>query len=450
MENISNRQFYNLNEEEKELYKKDKKPFIRFLIRCPDELLNKYKEDFGYGTCKKSNNSEIRDKVIEYSFDVFPYGNEKSKDMILNHSVIVCKKEDIQEIKDKLKLSFPNVSFTNSSKTSITTQLNPNVNVCIRGIWRSASEEEEIKYPICVLSYDRHDKNGKTHLTLSKFKINHYLFIEPSEKEEYDKWINHDYCELVVLPSDYHLIGMGSTSVRNYILEWGRKLGYERVWMLDDNIKKYIRLFQGVKNEIISNEIFTSIEKYVNRYDNVGLVSHNFNPFVNEGDCRSCIVKNNKCYSSMLIKTNEDIIFRYKHQEDNLISIEYINKGYCNLCFNHILYDKDTSGTNNGGNHSVIYKVKEGDKDGSGYNERFEYFEMILKILLIEGKLKLRQERKITDLMKRSTTMKSKEYHSQMDYSHLEGYNNEIFKKTNYDEIVIDQKKSNLTFINNN
>tara|TARA_R110002020_G_scaffold26776_4_gene86615 strand:+ start:825 stop:2138 length:1314 start_codon:yes stop_codon:yes gene_type:complete len=433
-----------LNEEEKKLYMKDKKSFVRFLIRCPDELLNKYKEDFGYGTCKKSDNSEIRDKVIEYSFDVVPYGNDKSKEMNVNHSVVVCKNEDIQEIKDKLKVSFPNVVFR-MKLPSITTQLDPSE--CERGIWKSVGEEEEIKYPICVLSYDRHDKNGKTHLTLSKYKIKHYLFIEPCEKELYEEWINKDYCELVVLPSDFHLIGMGSTSVRNYILKWGREHGYERVWMLDDNIKKYLRLLQGVKNEIISNEIFTSIEKYVNRYDNVGLVSHNFNPFVNEGDCRCCIVKNNKCYSSMLIKTHEDIIFRYKHQEDNLISIEYINKGYTNLCFNHMLYDKDTSGKNKGGNHSVIYKVKEGETDGSGYNERFEYFEMILKILLIEGKLKLREGRKTTDLMKRSTTMKTKEYHSKMDYSHLEGYNNEIFKKNNYDDIVSSEKKSNLELI---
>ena len=440
MENIKNRTFYNLNEDEQKIYMKDKKSFIRFLVRCPDELLNKYKEDFGYGTCKKSGNSVSRDKHIEYSFDVIPYGNDKSKEMNVNHSVIVCKKEDIDEIKNKLKLSFSNVKFTNSLP-SITTQLDPTINPSIRGLWVSNGEEEEIKYPICVLSYDRHNKYGKTHLTLSKCKIKHYLFIEPSEKEEYEKWINKDYCELIILPSDFHLIGMGSTPVRNYILEWGRKNNFKRVWMLDDNIKKYTRLLQGVKNEIISNE------KYVDRYDNVGLVSHNFNPFVSENDCRTCIVKNNKCYSSMLIKTNEDIIFRYKHQEDNLISIEYINKGYCNLCFNHILYDKDTSGTNRGGNHSVIYKVKEGDKDGSGYNERYEYFEMILKILLIEGKLKLREGRTTEDLMNRSKTMKSKEYHSNMDYSHLIGYDNEITKKNNYDEIVSGQKKSNLKFI---
>ena len=51
------------------------------------------------------------------------------------------------------------------------------------------------------------------------------------------------------------------------------------------------------------------------------------------------------------------------------------------------------------------------------------------------------------DLMNRSKTMKSKEYHSNMDYSHLIGYDNEITKKNNYDEIVSGQKKSNLKFI---
>jgi hypothetical protein len=52
----------------------------------------------------------------------------------------------------------------------------------------------------------------------------------------------------------------------------------ERVWMLDDNIKCYKRLYKTGKNIIEDIEIFTSIENYVIRYDNVGIASHNFNP----------------------------------------------------------------------------------------------------------------------------------------------------------------------------
>jgi uncharacterized protein YuzB (UPF0349 family) len=40
----------------------------------------------------------------------------------------------------------------------------------------------------------------------------------------------------------------------------------------------------------------------------------------------------------MLIPLNNDIKFNHKHQEDNFISIEYVCKGYTNLCFNHIYF----------------------------------------------------------------------------------------------------------------
>jgi hypothetical protein len=73
---------------------------------------------------------------------------------------------------------------------------------------------------------------------------------------------------------------MGSTPMRNFILDFWLKKGEKRVWILDDNIKYYKRLYQGVKNEIYSVEIFKSLERYITNYENVGLVSHNFNPKV--------------------------------------------------------------------------------------------------------------------------------------------------------------------------
>ena len=53
---------------------------------------------------------------------------------------------------------------------------------------------------------------------------------------------------------------MGSSVVRNYILQWAFDHEYDRVWMLEDNISRYKRFYQGVKREIIGNSIFTTIE----------------------------------------------------------------------------------------------------------------------------------------------------------------------------------------------
>ena len=443
MENNKNRLFYKVSDSSD--YLKNKNKYIKFISRIPDEDIIKFRTIQGFEnlqTCKKGNVT-VRDRTKEFDFDVIPYDNSEGKDVVANHSVIITTPEYKQDVWDIITTNFPHAKLKNSGKNSVTTQLYSEV--VDRGEWFSYGKEEEIKYPICVLSYKRADKNGKTHLLLTKKKINHYLFIQKSQLEAYESWYNPDYCKLIV-GDEWSDEGMGSTTVRNYILNWGKDQGYDRVWMLDDNIKGYKRYYQGGKNEITSNEIFTHIEKYIERYDNVGGVSHNFNPFIAEGDCRACIVTNNKCYSSMLLKTDGEIIFRYKHQEDNLISIEYINKGYCNLCFNSILYDKDTSGMNGGGNREAIYKCKDKDKDGDGYKERYEYFEAILFILSCENKFKLIDGKKPSDFLSRDKRMKSKEYHANCEYKYLKGHDNVITKKPNYDEIVKKQLKSNLVF----
>ena len=421
MENNKNRWFYKVNEPEN--YKANKKAFTRFTMRIPDEYIPQLQALEGFeklDTCKKSNKAD-RDKVKDNEFNVIPYDNSGAKDFVANHSVCVCNHETVEEVKEKIKSVCPTVSFKKSG-TTITTQLYDNT--AVRGIWTSKGEEKKIKYPICVLTFKRANKSGKTHMTLTRYKINHYLFVEPSQEEEYKKWYDPTYCTMIVGKEDWSKQNMGSTTVRNAILDFGKELGFDRVWMLDDNIKKYNRYYQGTKNEINSHEIFTHIEEYIKRYDNVGGVSHNFSPFIMEGDLRPCIVKNNKCYSSMLLRTDIDIRFRYKHQEDNLISMEYINKGYCNLCFNSILYDKDTSGTDKGGNREAIYKCKNNDSDGDGYKERFEYFMAQLFILKCEKKLKLIEGADIDDLVKRSKTMKSKDYHANCCYEYLVGNDN--------------------------
>tara|TARA_R110000765_G_scaffold415126_1_gene516064 strand:+ start:982 stop:2328 length:1347 start_codon:yes stop_codon:yes gene_type:complete len=445
MENAKNRWYYKLSEEQSNNYMKCKKDYIRFLIRIPSDKMDQFKSIDGFSnliTQTKNHSTEhveSRDKVIKLDFDIIPYGNGNAREMICNHSVLITTPEYKQEVIDKILSNFVGATCKNSGKNAVTTQLY--TEPLQRGIWSDVNTTitNNIKYPICILSYGRYNKYGKTHLYLTKCKIHHYLFVEPCEYDLYLNWYNNEYCNLIKCPRNFHLDKMGGSVVRNYILKWGKDLSYDRVWMLDDNIKNYMRFLSGVKNEIQSKEIFTSIENYIERYNNVGLVSHNFCPYIMEHDCRPCIVKNGKCYSSMLIKTDIGITFDGKYNEDVLISIDTICKGYCNLCFNHILYNKDTSGSNKGGNQS-LYK----DHTQQGYKDKYEYLYYKLKILHMEGKLQLIDGKGVDDFIKRDKNMKSKEYHHNIEYQYL--YNNEvdIVKKDNYQYIVDKQLPSNL------
>jgi len=429
MENKSNTWFWK-NEINYEDYKKDKKNYTKFLIRFNNEDIEKWNYLFNNKCyCKKKQNKD-RDKVKEYDFVEMEYDNSNSKDMLYNHSVLICNENRIDEIKEYFEKHFKNITYKKSGNT-ITTHINP-IDI-ERGIYTYSKEDElDIKYPINIVSYKRHNEFGRTHLYLTKCKIYHYLFIEPNQKEEYEKWYNPTYCKIICSHQNFSEMNMGSTPMRNFILDyWKDRLTTKnKCWILDDNIKKFIRFNNGVKNEIRSKCIFTTLENYSDKYNNVGIVSHNFNPLVREGDMRTIIVKNGKCYSSMLIDFNNHIRFKYKHQEDNLISIEYINKGFCNLCFNHIMYDKNTSGLDKGGNREGIYKCKNNDKDGNGYKERYEFMEKTLWYLYESNNLLFKDIKyNVDDFISRDKTMKSKEYHCKLDYSILKGFDNEIEEK---------------------
>lgn len=447
MENNQNRICYKMSHDEKKLYLKSKKDFCRFQIRIDDEFIPGFKELFSeyvFDTCKKADGD--RDKTIKYQWNILPYDNSKSKDMIANHLVIVCNRDLEIEVKSLLDTFGDATKYKKNSRGGcLTWTTNINFNKPPRrGDWVSIMNDREIKFPICIVTYDRaKDDRGLTHKLLSKMNIKHYLFVEPAEVEKYDKWIDKNYGEIIVGDRDYSITDkMGSTPMRNKILDWGLEQGFERVWMLDDNIKGYTRLYQGIKNNIFSGEIFSSVESYISMYDNVGVVSHNFNPLIMEGDCRAIFCKNGKCYSSMLIKTDPELRFGYRHQEDNMMSIHSILKGYCNLCFNHIMYDKNTSGQTEGGNQKDIYKSDKsvGVTDGSGYKERYDSF---IKYIFDEFNTEniFETGKSYKSFVTRDNRMKSHLYHAKVNYQHLLNHKlNNIVKKSN----VVGEKSVSL------
>lgn len=447
MEVIGNTYYHDKSITRKEYKNKElRKQLVAFKIRCPEELHDKFKEVFSPEiNFMKKEHQKNRDKVDVFDFDMIPYDN-RFGDEIWFHTNIICRLSNYQEVFNKIK----NIGFTpkkGGGKSGLTYSVNcyPKSD---RGTWISETDRAT-KYPVCVVSYQRANDYGRTHKTLNEMKVKHYIFCGEEEKDDYEKWYKPEFCELVIIPKGVQGTKMGSTPARNYILDWGLQRGFDRVWMLDDNIKEYKRLYHAKKNDIKSSVVFTHIEDYVDLYDNVGAVSHNFNPDITENGFRSCIVKNGKCYSSMLLKTDPDLRFRYKHQEDNLISMEYIHKGYTNLCFNSVLYDKNTSGSDGGGNKKSVYQCEDDKTDGKGYDERFHYISLMVKILEMEGKLVLIDGKTTDDFLKRSTTHKSHEYHAKFHYEFIKNHSiNEHTKKTDYEEIKSSQNRNyGLKFI---
>ncbi len=413
--------------------------FLKCKIRCYTmedvEKINKL-----YNPCKpvkfvqkkNSQNTESTDHVIEYKFNVMDFTNKGSSDIEAYHIVYITFMDNLDMIKNKLKQEFTSVK-SKIQKNTLSIQINkPEIQ---RG-YMITEPGLKVKYPIAILSFNRaNDKDGLTHKLLTKMRIQHNLFIEPQHEEMYKNWYDPEYCELIVSPRNFSEDKMGSCRVRTYICEYFNT--HDRVWMLDDNIKHYGRLQSGIKNKVEGAGIFTSVEEYIKQYDNVGLVSHNYWPFITEGSGRSCIVKNGKCFSSILCPT--DAVWKYKYEEDTLLSIEYIQQGKCNLCFNHILYDKPTSGISKGGNQDSLY-------NNGGYKTKLEYLMYTLKIMEIEGRLDFIKGKTSDDLCK-CQSLKTKKYHHKMDYKVLKGRNNKLVRKLEYESDSESVHKCEVVFM---
>lgn len=436
MENKLNTVYYNC-------LPTDKPNCVRLITRITYDNINILKTLEGLqdaNPMKRDEKTLERDKVELYEFNTIDYTNANAKDNLMYHLNIYCLPVEYDGLITSLKGLFgEEMRVKKNNANSVSVHLGDITGV--RGIWTCEDPNTKTKYPIAIVSYGRSNKFGRTHKTLTAMKVHHYLFVEPDQHEEYYKWYDPTYCQLMMGGENYHTRQMGSTPMRNYILDYFKEMCQDKCWLLDDNIKQYNRLHHGTKNPIESSVVFTHVENYVDQYENVGIASHNFNPDVRENDCRTCLVLNGKQFSSLLIPLDNDIRFRYKYNEDHLISMEYINKGYCNLCFNSICYDKNTSGNDKGGNAQSIYKV--GEKV-DGYKLKYDYTKCLLTVLLIEGKLKLVEGKTIDDLMI-FKKMKSKSHHAKFDYSCLIGNDNKIIKKT-FPNVVVSPYVPELVF----
>ncbi len=368
------------------------------------------------------------DKLVDYNFDIVDFDNSKCSNILMKHTEIYGSKEDCIEFLEFVKMIWIDNSiirhFTDKNYSTCSLYYE---NRHKRGIWKSINMTD-ITYPICVLSYGRYtNTTGFTHLTLCRSKIKHTIFVEPCQYDKYDKWIDKQFATLHQVSGNFHEENMGIVSMRNYLLDWGLQNKYERIWMLDDNIKRYSRFYNGYKDHVEGNHIFTSIENYIQNYNNVGCVSHNFHPFIVEGQPIPCLVKNGKCFSSLLILTRPDLRFRAKYNDDHIYSMECIQKGLCNLCFNHILYDKMTSGLTKGGLREALYKCTK-NTNGSGYKDKYDYMVYFCKLMILENKLTLKENKTIDDLIK-PMKLKSKDYHARVYYNTLKNHGINDIKK---------------------
>jgi hypothetical protein len=207
------------------------------------------------------------------------------------------------------------------------------------------------KYPIYIISKGRWER-PLTSRALERMGVPYHIVVEPQEYDNYASVI--DPKKILVLP--FSNLGEGSIPARNWVWEHSIKMGAERHWILDDNMRAFYRLNRNKKNYVGYSASFKAAEDFVDRYENIGMAGFNYSTFAQERDKLPPFYLNTRIYSCILLKN--DIVHRWRgrYNEDTDLSIRILKDGMCTVLFNAFLVDKKATMTMTGGNMDELYK----------------------------------------------------------------------------------------------
>lgn len=208
------------------------------------------------------------------------------------------------------------------------------------------------RYPIYVISKDR-SGNCLTVRELKKMNVPFKLVIEPQQYEDYLKIASAE--QILTLP--FSNLGLGSIPARNWVWEHSIQQGYERHWILDDNIEGFHRLNRNMKPKVTSGTIFRCAEDFTDRYTNIAISGLNYYSFCKATDKVKPITINTRIYSCILINNYIPYRWRGRYNEDTDLSLRALKDGWCTVLFNAFLCGKVTTMRMKGGNTDNVYNT---------------------------------------------------------------------------------------------
>ena len=242
------------------------------------------------------------------------------------------------------------------------------------------SEPISPKYPIYVITKGRWEKT-LTIDTLESMNVDFRICVEPSEYDNYSANPNIDTNKLIKLPENFSERKQGGIPVRNFVWQHSIDRGFDKHWIIDDNIKGFFRWNQNVQKEVKDGVFFRIMEDFSDRYENVGLTSCQYASFVPSIDRgRSAYIRNTRTYSCILINTKLLDVrleerWRGRYNEDTDLTLRVLSTGdLCTINFNSLLSGKQTTGSMKGGNTDTIYELgKDNTSDKwSGLQKKFD------------------------------------------------------------------------------
>lgn len=214
-----------------------------------------------------------------------------------------------------------------------------------------SAEPKNPRYPVYVISKGRWDSR-LTSRTLEQLGVPYFVVVEPHEYEQYAAVI----APTKVLTLPFSNLGQGSIPARNWVWDHAVSCGAGRHWIMDDNIKDFVRLNQNLKVKVADGTIFRAMEDFVDRYTNVVIAGPAYHFFAKRKQLIPPFLFNTRIYSCILIKNDLEHRWRGRYNEDTDICLRALKSGYVTVQFNAFLSGKATTMTMKGGNTDELYK----------------------------------------------------------------------------------------------
>lgn len=223
------------------------------------------------------------------------------------------------------------------------------------------------EFPLYIPSKGRY-KTRLTSLALTKMQCAHYIIVEEQEYDLYLAETKENACvKLLVLPQRYKqeylccdTLGLtkstGPGPARNFAWDHSVANGFSWHWVMDDNIREFLRLTNNLKIRVLDGAFFAIQEQFVLRYKNVAMAGPNYRAFASQNSCSKPFVVNTRIYSCNLIRNDTPFRWRGRYNEDTDLSLQMLKAGWATVQFNAFLQDKLRTQVLGGGNTEEFYR----------------------------------------------------------------------------------------------
>jgi len=207
------------------------------------------------------------------------------------------------------------------------------------------------KYSIYIISKGRHN-NPKTAMALKGMNIPFKIVVEPKEYKEYSKVI--DEKNIITTTENFSEKGCGGIPVRNFVMEYSKKRGEKKHWILDDNIGGFGYQKTGRRiNTKTNGDFFRQCEDFVDRYSNIKMAGIRYR--FHHNYVKSPYYLNTRIYSCILIDNSIKHKWRGKYNEDTDLSLRVLKDGDCTMLLTWCYCNKAGTLSMKGGNTDDLY-----------------------------------------------------------------------------------------------